>query len=297
MHISTRSTVRAAAAGSALALAATGALFMSPAQAATLESASLNYDCNSPTLGNLAVTAKHSAPDTVVYGGKIPVTTTMTLSPEVVGGLNYFGIKSLDGDAVNHAIAAAVLPIEFTQTVQKTDVPATGSMDLVALGDVDTAPYSGAVHAGDVVPIAMNDIDGADIVAHLYTWNADGRSASPQTVNCELGDGQNYSVGNVTITQAATETVAKISYAKRAGKVVSKALVDAPESGVVPVGDVRLILKRNGEKINSDTVALKDGVATLKTAAPNKGNYKLVARYLGNTDFVASSDEATKALP
>lgn len=296
MHISTRSARRAAAATSALALAAGGAFLASPANAATNQTGSLNYDCNSPTLGNLAVTATHSAPDSVVYGGKIPVTTVMTLSPEVVGGLNYFGITGLDGDAVNHAMAAGIVPIEFEQTVQKADTPANGnSMDLTAVGDVDTAPFSSAVHAGDTVPVAMNDINGADIVAHLYTWNADGRSQAPQTVNCELADGQELALGNVTLTQATTETVAKLGYQAKKKLVVSKAVVGSPDSGIAPVGDVKFILKHNGKKIDSDTVTLKNAKAKMTTKAPKTGTYKLVTKYLGNTDFSASSGNTTKS--
>ena len=283
-----------AAGSAALALAAAGsAALASPAVAAT--SQTLNYTCVSPSLGEFPVTAVHEFGETAVYGGELPVTTTLTLSAQTVGGLNFFGIKAIDGTAVGTA-AMDGATITADETIPKTAVPASGTMDLVAEGVANTGAAGGTATAGETVPLALVDTANAEIVAQLYTWDAeDQRSPAATQASCELADGQDLTIGMVSVTQAASATVAKLAYKAKTGKVVSTAVVDSPDSEAAPVGDVKLVLKRNGTKVDSATVALKDGMAKMATEAKKSGNYKLVAKYLGNTNFAASEDELTKS--
>ena len=303
MHTSHTPMFRKVAAGSAVALAATGAAFIaSPAQAAT--SAPLNYTCNSPALGDFTVQAAHTTADTVQYGGTAALTTEMTLPPEVVGGLNFFEIDEVAGTAKNHALASVPLgslPVTAEQVIDRTAVPASGTMTLVAEGGVSTAQYAGATPVGTVIDVDMYDRQDADAakaydIEALLTIYKDGEPGGPVPVNCELVDGQDLNVGGVEVVQAITETTAKLSYAAKAGKVVSKAIVDAPASGASVVGQVKFVLKRNGEKIASSVEELNTNqVASFKTSAPKKGNYKLVTKYLGDSNFVASQDSITKS--
>ena len=290
----TTPTFRTIAAGGALAVAATsGVMLASPANAA--ESATLNYICNSPNLGDFPVTAKHAIPDTLVYGGKVAVTTTMTLTAETVGGLNFFGFNEVKGGTANNNGVASVpvgsLPVQFQQNVGQKDVPAAGPMDLVAIGDVDTAPYAGATPAGTSVGLAMSDIDGADIAAVLTLGKADGWSGDAP-VDCELADGQDLTVGDVTVVKAGTETTAKLAYKKKAKKMIGKAAVDAPESGVDAAGQVKFTLKRNGKKVGSKSAELNanERAKAVFKNIKKKGKYKVVAKYVGGDNFMGSKD-------
>lgn len=293
----TTPTFRTVAAGSALALAAAGgAMLASPATAATSET--LNYTCTFGALGDKAATATHTVPDTVVYGGMVPVSTTVTVPADVAGFLYGAGAREVDGTATTYsAVAGGLVKIPVPQTIAKTPVPAAGTMDVVAVGNVDTAPFAGAVNAGDVVDVALDDrADAADIEASL-SWYAEN-STDPQgpiSVPCELGDGQNLAVGMVTIVQAGTETNAKLTYKKAKKMLVGKANVDAPESGADLAGKVKFILKKNGKAFKTATKDVNaKGIATVKWAKIKKGNYKLVTKYLGTENFTKSSDSATK---
>lgn len=294
MQIPTNPTFRKVAAGSALALAATGAaLITSPAEAAT--SPSLSYSCSQPQLGEFTVTATHAFGDTVQYGGDLAVTSTLTLPESVVGGLNFFGVKKIDGTSDTFASLEGV-QIQTDQAFPKTDVPASGTMNVAAAGTADTAPSGGVAQAGDVADLALVDTAAGDLTAEIFTYDASGAQGGPFVVTCELNDDQVLTVGTVSITQAVTETTAKLSYANKAGKLVAKGLVDAPASGASVVGDVKLIIKRNGKAFDSVTVPLNGKeTAVAKLAAPKKGNYKLVAKYLGDDNFMASQDDITKS--
>jgi hypothetical protein len=232
----------------------------------------------------------------------VPVTTTITIPDSLRATLyNNLGAREIDGtDTTYSSLAGGLLKIGVPQVIPTTAVPASGDMNVVAAGEFDTAPYSGAVGAGDAIDVNVDDRAGdgeagADLIADLTTYNAAGEPAGPFHVPCELGDGQVLAIGVVQIIQAPTETTAKIAY--KAGKVVNKAVVDAPDSGVAPTGDVKFILKRNGNKVGSKTVALTDAVAVYKVAAPKKGNYKLVTQYLGDeaANFTPSQDDASKS--
>ena len=210
-----------AAGSAALALAAAGAAMLaSPAAAAT--SQTLNYTCNSPSLGNFTVTAVHEFGETAVYGGELPVTTTMTLTAETVGGLNFFGIKAVDGTAVGTALmdgAGSPPTRPSTRPLSRHRVRWTWWRR----ASPHTGSAGGTANAGETVPLALVDSAASEIVAQLYTWDAsDTRSPSATEASCELVDGQDLAVGTVSVTQAATETTAKLAYKNKAGKVVSK---------------------------------------------------------------------------
>ena len=287
---------RKVAAGSALALAATGAtLIASPATAATSDE--LTYTCQ--VLGNpQTFTGVHTLAETVQYGGTAAVTTAVTIPASLSGFLYGAGYREVDGSIINYALAmvgTVTVPVESPGVVPRTDIQAEGPTTFIANGGPSLAPYAPATPAGTVIAVSLQDREASDMDASLYTYNAEGEQAGPVAIPCELADGQDLTIGNITVVQAVTETVAKLSYAAKAGKVVSKAVVDAPESDVAPVGDVKFVLKRNGNKIDGGTVALKNGRAVMKTAAPKKGNYKLVTKYLGDSNFVASQDDVAKS--
>lgn len=289
----TTPTFRTVAATGALALVATsGAMLASPAIAATSDT--LNYTCTFGALGDKAATATHSVPDTVVYGGVVPVSTTVTVPADVTGFLYGAGARQVDGSATTYAsVVGGALKLPVAQVIGKTAVPATGTMDVVAVGNVDTAPYAGAVKAGDVIDVALDDrADAADIEANLF-WYAENSDAGqgPIAVPCELTDGQALAVGNVTIVKAGTKTTAKLAYKKKAKKMVAKAVVDAPQSGVDAAGDVKFTLKRNGKTVASKKVALEtERAKAVFTKIKKKGKYKVIAKFLGSENFKTSKD-------
>jgi hypothetical protein len=286
-----------AAGGAALALTATGAAMLaSPANAAT--SPSLTYTCHNDALGDFAVSATHAFGDTVGFGGELPVTSTLTLPESVVGALNFFGVKKVDGTSGVPATLNGT-QIQTDQAFPKTDVPASGTMNVVATGVADTAPAGGVAQAGDVADLAMVDTAASDLTAQIYTYDASDAQGGPFVVGCELDDSQTLTVGTVTITQATTETASKLTYKAKTDKLIGKATVTAPDSGASPQGEVKMVLKRNGKVVSSQTKTLNsNGIATLTVADAKNGDYKLVAKYLGDEagNFTTSGSTATKSV-
>lgn len=297
------STSRALFAGStALVLAASGTtLLASSATAAT--SGELAYTCSSPDLGTFPVTAQHTftdfddsddpATEDVTYGGWLRATTVLELPGRVVRDLRDSGATDLAGRAATRATLAGVA-IESSQGIDKAPVPGSGPMELVAVGEVNIDPASGTVNAGDTADLSLADIDGSDLTAQLATYRdgTDGPDTTP--VECDMADGQDLSGGPVQILQAYLRPRLALGYVDRTGKVVGYIGVGAPSSAATPTGDMTLVLKRNGVRIDAVTVPLKGGVAVIRTVSPKKGTYRLVTRFHDNQNFVGGRDTLTE---
>lgn len=297
----TTTTIRRVAAGSALALAASGsAFFAAPAMGAT--SQTLSYTCKT-SLGDKTLTASHEMAETVPYGGTVDVTSTVTVPEDVSGPLYAFlDARKVEGTLHSFATTAAGGSIQVDQAIPSTDVPPTGPMTLVADGGASLAPFAPFTPAGTTVPVLVQDRkaqDGTteveDAIVNLNITNSQGDTSAAPPIKCELADGQDLAVGSVTIVQAVTESAPAIGYAKKAHKVVGKVTVDAPESGVAPAGSVKLILKKGKKTVGKpQSVALTDGKAVAKWQAPKKGAYRLIAKYAGDANFEGSKAVATK---
>jgi len=104
-----------------------------------------------------------------------------------------------------------------------------------------------------------------------------------------------HPVGTVTVVKANTKTVGSLVYKAKKDKLIGKATVTAPQSGAALIGNVKMLLKRNGEVFSSQTKTLNDsGVASVKWSKPKNGKYKLVAKYLGTPNFNTSGGTAKR---
>lgn len=301
MLISNTSARRAAAATSALALAAGGAFLASPANA--VESAPIDYTCQT-ALGAKTFSVVHSAPDTVEYASSVPVVTKITVPDDVRGALRgILKVESVTGTVTNYAKALGA-PITVDQTIPETKVPDPGPFVLTATGAVDLEPFAAFTPAGTDIPVSVYDhkaddgtteADDATVVLN-YTYQQGQSGPESSSISCEIADNAEHAVGTVKVVKATTATTAKL--AKKGSKLVASALVDTPNSSASPAnGDmVKFVLKRNGNTVGKPkTVELTDGKATT-TYAAKKGKYKLVATYLGADNFASSKDSAAKTV-
>lgn len=297
MHISTRSARRAAAATSALALAAGGAFLASPATAAT--SGDIGYSCD--VLGNpQPFTGTHTVADTAPYGGNVVVSGTIVVPDSLRGFLYGSNTRSVDGTTKVYALAAGMVPITVDETVPKQDLPASGDWTINANGVLSLAPYVGATPAGTELPVSLQDRpDAADLEATLQNYDGTGaKQGNPIPIPCEISPdltAEQLTVGTVTIVPAKSGTVAKLTYNAKKKVTTGKATVTSSDSNVTPDGNVKLTLKKGKKTIDSVTKPLNDaGVASMKwKGALKSGTYKLVAKYV-NSNFETSSDSATK---
>lgn len=112
------------------------------------------------------------------------------------------------------------------------------------------------------------------------------------------GDDSNYigsdDSASYIVKRATTRTVTSAADI-RVGEVgKARVRVDATESSVTPVGTVRAVLTRNGNRIAADTVRLEDGVAVARFGRiTRRGTYDVRASYdASNDNFRNSSDAA-----
>ena len=280
-----RSATRGAAAVGALTLlAAGGAVLASPA-AATTEA--LSYTCTSPGLGTFPVTAIHDFGNTLVYGGYLDTFSTVTLPESVVEDLQYQGISSVYGDITHSAELAGVEIFPF-EIVEEEGVPNSGTMELIGRGRAVTEHAAGEAQAGMAESLGLvDDQAGSDLALTLTGYRVDA-AGTQYDVECELDDGQDLQAGLVEVLKAKTRTGVRLAYDDKTNEVVSYAAVRTPRSSLPAVGAVRVVLWRNGERIDSDVVPARSGVERMRTKAPEKGRYRLVATYLGNYSFMAS---------
>lgn len=286
---------RLLAGGTLAAFAAGSALVSAPAGAAT--SGVLSYTCD--VLGNpQSFTASYDVPNlTVEYGGDVEVNTTVTVPAGLVDFIRATGAKKVDGDVTAYA-AGSILTLPVTQIIAPpAEVPETGPMTVVAKGGLSLAPYAQFTPAGTVAPITVQDrkaedgTEASDLDASLYTYDAADNKSGPVAVSCELDDGQDVSVGELTVTQAQTTVKAKIKYAKKAKKVTAKATVKAPNSNVRPDGKVKLTIKKGKKTVFAKKVELSNiGKVSKTLKKAKKGSYKVVAKYLGTGNFTGSKD-------
>ncbi|QIK74246.1 Ig-like domain repeat protein [Nocardioides piscis] len=93
----------------------------------------------------------------------------------------------------------------------------------------------------------------------------------------------------VTVSKDGTTSTVTARHNKMKRKIVAKNTVTS-DHGQVPVGKVKFVLRRNGIKIAKTVETLNTaGVAKAKFRnVRNRGDYKVVSRYLGSDNFTAS---------
>lgn len=294
-------SVRRSAAVGALLLAGTGALLPSPATA--VDSGALAYECGSTTLGSFAANASHSFDPGFDYGGWLPVWTHLGLPEALAERLEDDGVRWVDWRATTHHLVNGAKVTASYEDDSWVFHGADGTgLSTSLFGYLSTSAAAEVTQADEVAELAVSDLrsaDGtevADLVLKLTLHtDADGDADGRHRISCELTDGQELGVGTVIVDKAYTETIARIGYAKRTKKLVSKALTWSSVSDATVAGKVELVLTRNGKSFASRTVRLNDAErASFAVPAPRKGRYELVVAYPGSTNFMPSKDTATR---
>ena len=281
-----RSATRGAAAVGVLTLlAAGGAVLASPATAGTSET--LSYTCTSAELGTFPVTATHVSGNPLVYGGHLDMFSTVTLPESVVQDLRSSGVSSVRGD-ISLPMELAGVRIFPYEIITEEGVPDSGPMQLVGKGRAVTEQAAEEAQAGMAESLDLVDVQGgSDLSLDLIGYRVDA-AETQYDVDCGLDYGQDLRAGLVEVIKAQTRTGVRLAYDEKTNEVVSYAAVRTLESSLRAVGAIRVVLWRNGERIDSDTVPVRSGVERLRTKAPEKGRYRLVATYLGNLSFTGS---------
>lgn len=257
------------------------------------------YTCSSPDLGTFKASAIHrivpedrlrrtgtttEAPVDVVYGGWVKVTTTLRLPAKVVHTLNSQYVEALDGGAVTSIGLAGTALAADDQWADKTPVPGSGAMKLVADGYANVEPAG--VNAGRTANLRIADVSGSDFTAQLNPWFSGSRSDTPMAVSCELVDKQDRHAGALTVTKAPVDSRSSITYDSGTGEVVSRVGLWAVYSTATPEGTIKLVLKDdNGERIDAMSGTVQDGGAVMRTTAPPDVHYQLIAKFDGGRNF------------
>ena len=93
---------------------------------------------------------------------------------------------------------------------------------------------------------------------------------------------------SVTVTKDATTSKVTARHRALKRQVIAKNFVTSA-NGQVPRGEVKFVLRRNGHKVATSVVSLDGTSARTKFLdVPQAGSYKVVAKYLGSANFLAS---------
>jgi hypothetical protein len=203
-----------------------------------------------------------------------------------------------------HSAVVAAAPSATTTTVElKPATVAYGETSKVIV-TVDTATNGGPKPVGKV-ELKVGDRTLVADVANSGKVEFDlpllGASTTPYTVTATFipTDPLAFSAssappGSVTVTKDATTS--KVTARHRAFKrqIIAKNFVTSAH-GQIPTGKVKFILRRDGRKIATSVVSLNGNSDASRNFAktkfrhvPKTGTYKVVAKYLGSANFLAS---------
>jgi uncharacterized protein DUF6801 len=277
--------------GAVGALALTGGALgaVAPAHAA---SAALTYACTGTvpgTSGTYTMVADTDAPRRIAYGETVTPTATGTVTvPEAVTTAirDTIGAKKVDGRAdVAATVDGTANP--WTLTVPMTNVPPHGTMTLVGTGPAGT--FTGE-KVGRIFDIAVGNFTAT---VNFYEANGTPRIPPSTTVTCVLNPSQSGAVDTIKVVKDKTTTTVMPRQTRLGAKVKAKIKVVA-EHGETVKGRVKAKLFRNGNRIQTKQVYLRDGkrkVTFIRAQRP--GNYKVVGKYVGHQNFRGSRGKVT----
>ncbi|KRF15400.1 hypothetical protein ASG90_11905 [Nocardioides sp. Soil797] len=278
----------------ALAVAAGSLSTIAMAPAAQAESASLNYTCGVPILGDqtFSVVADTDAPDSIAVGETFTptVTSTVTIPSNVSGAIKgLLGAETAEGSAVAQTLVNGESS-SVDLTVPVTTIP-DGELTVVATGE--GAPVT-ATEAGEIV------LATGDFSSHLLFKKADGSEALTADVDCALDEGQDATVDTVAVVSeecaaaqaTASDTAAALAKAKTA---VTKA-TKATKSAKSKLAKAKKALKKakkshNAKKIKAAKKKVK--ALTKKNKAAKK---KLAAAKAAQKKAAAANTAAVEAV-
>ncbi|MBE1501552.1 hypothetical protein H4696_008652 [Amycolatopsis lexingtonensis] len=205
-----KKSVAAAAAAGAVGLVATALLVGAQTSAADPISLTLNYHCTFPLVGSqsLKVVINTDLPTTVNTGqptGAFDIKAVSTINADTVSGLSLIGATTLEGTATAAATVAAPslnLPVSVPITLDKTNIPASGEMNINAAGKTPsltfTQPGQAKITVGDLnLKVTPRKADGS-----VTGITPDGTIDAP----CTQDAGQNNTLATITINGGGTTT-------------------------------------------------------------------------------------------
>lgn len=178
--------------GAASIVAFGGALVggVAPAQAASVDTSYTCTTINGPATS--AVKIKLSLPETAKAGSTVKsrkFKMDIALPAELVGTLNFFGIKSLSGDATGLKYKVGKTTVAVTGAkIPETPVPASGPMTLKLKGT--SAAFVAPAVGTHVVKVPKK-----------YTMNLVSNGATLDTPSCVLDKGAASKLGSLTTTK------------------------------------------------------------------------------------------------
>jgi hypothetical protein len=198
-----KKTVAAAAAVGAVGLVATALVVGAQASAADPISLTLNYHCTLPLVGSqsLKVVINTDLPTTVNTGqptGAFDIKAVSTINADTVAGLSLIGATTIEGTATAAATVAAPglnLPVNVPITLDKTNIPASGELNINAAGKTPsltfTQPGQAKITVGDLnLKVTPRKADGS-----VTGITPDGTIDAP----CTQDAGQANTLATITI--------------------------------------------------------------------------------------------------
>ncbi|GAA3521105.1 DUF6801 domain-containing protein [Nocardioides daeguensis] len=291
MTLRHRTTWHSVSIGAVLGLAASTAVVIGTAGAAS--AATLSYDCTVPILGQktFATDITTNAPATVAPGSSVTPTVTMTMTvPDDLAGAFRGMADQIEGSiSAGHTVDAAAAPTSIT--IPRGPVPASGQIVLTGTG---TMPTITAGEAGSTRTIAAGP---QQVTMKLFK---DGEPAALMPVadlSCTLAPGQSTVISTITAAgggtagpgATASSTTVKARYAKKS----RKATVTATVTPASATGSVTFTLKK-GTTVKTQTVAVAGGTAKGSFKKLKPGRYTVTASYSGAGGTVGASSATTK---
>ena len=163
---------------------------VAPAQAASVDTSYTCETINGPSMS--AVKVKLSLPDTAKAGSTVPsrkFKMDIALPEELVGTLNFFGIKSLAGDVSKLSYKVGKTKVAVTGAkIPTTAVPATGAMTLKVKGT--SAAFKAPAAGKHVVKVPTT-----------YTMTLTSNGGTLDTPTCVRDKASASKLGTLTTTK------------------------------------------------------------------------------------------------
>ncbi|MDQ7805110.1 hypothetical protein Q5425_15295 [Amycolatopsis sp. A133] len=262
-----KKTVAATAAAGAVGLVATALLVGAQTSAADPISLTLNYHCTLPLVGSqsLKVVINTDLPTTVNTGqatGAFDIKAVSTINADTVAGLSLIGATTIEGTATAAATVAAPslnLPVNVPITLDKTNIPASGELNINAAGKTPSLTFTQAGQAkitvGDLqLKVTPRKADGS-----VTGITPDGTIDAP----CTQDAGQNNTLATITINGGGGTTTPPVTTPPVTTPPTTTPPVTTPPTTTPPGGGIKYSFGITGQ------TALK----SLGSTAPITGSF------------------------
>jgi hypothetical protein len=210
-----------------------------------------------------------------------------------------------------HSAVVAAAPIATATTVEIDPATVAYGETSKVIVTVDTATNGGPKPTGKVELKVGDQTLVADVTNSgkaEFALPLLSASTTPYTVTATFipTDPLAFSTSSappasVTVTKDATTSTVTARHRVFKRKIIAKNFVTSA-NGQVPTGKVKFVLRRNGRRIAASVVSLNGNSDASRNFAKatfsdvrRTGTYKVVARYRGNANFLASKGSYTIA--